>query len=427
MGTKTKQPRGFALGIAVAVAFVAAAFAIASAAAATASDQSAAAASSSLQSQIDSDNSQITILDQQIAGYQAQLQEIGADKKTLQAAIDSLDLQKNTLEAQEAVTQREINITQAQITEIGGEINDTQAQIAQDLAAIAANLRNIQRADDQSLFMQVIAAGNLADAWTDVNANLQVGEAVQNDMQALQAQETTLADSETASQQKQATLAAQQQSLASQQQSVAATAAQKSQLLTQTNAQESKYQQLLADAEAQIKSFTAFVQAAGGAGLVGNETICDSWGCYYNQRDSAWGSDALNGTQFTLANSGCLVASVAMVMTHYGYRTVTPVTINSNPSNFAVYYPAYLLDTIVVDGQTVTRTVAAIDTTLATGNPVIVGVHAYGGTHYVVLVSGSKGSYIMRDPYITDGNNITFAAHYSLASIFSVAKVVISS
>ena len=41
---------------------------------------------------------------------------------------------------------------------------------------------------------------------------------------------------------------------------------------------------------------------------------------------------------------------MAMVMTHYGYRDVTPVTINSNPENFAAYYPAYLLTTINVDG-----------------------------------------------------------------------------
>jgi hypothetical protein len=68
----------------------------------------------------------------------------------------------------------------------------------------------------------------------------------------------------------------------------------------------------------------------------------------------------------------------------------------------------------------------AIDATLATGNPVIVGINAYGGTHFVVLVSGSNGNYLMKDPYIVDGNNISFTANYSLKNIFSIAKVVIS-
>jgi hypothetical protein len=117
---------------------------------------------------------------------------------------------------------------------------------------------------------------------------------------------------------------------------------------------------------------------------------------------------------------------MAMVMTHYGYRKVTPVTINSNPANFATYYPAYLLYTIEVDGVSATRKSASIDATLATGNPIIVGINAYGGTHFVVLVSGSNGNYIMRDPYLENGKDVSFTAHYSLRSIFSITKVVIN-
>ena len=197
-------------------------------------------------------------------------------------------------------------------------------------------------------------------------------------------------------------------------------------MLVQTKAQESTYQKLLAAAQAQLASFSAFAQNAGGSKLLGNQTTCDSWGCYYNQRDTAWGSMPLNGTHYNLASDGCLVTAMAMVMTHYGYKDVTPVTINSNPSNFAAYYPAYLMITINVDGVSATRTSAAIDATLATGNPVIVGVHAYGGTHYVVLTSGSKGNYLMRDPYIPNGKDVSFTSKYSLRSIFGITKVTIS-
>jgi predicted double-glycine peptidase len=115
-----------------------------------------------------------------------------------------------------------------------------------------------------------------------------------------------------------------------------------------------------------------------------------------------------------------------MVMTHYGYKNVTPMTINSNPSNFATYYPAYLRYAIHADGVTATRVRTSIDPTLAAGDPVIVGVHAYGGTHFVVLVSGSNGNYIMRDPYISNGKDVSFSAHYSVASIYEINKVVIS-
>jgi multidrug efflux pump subunit AcrA (membrane-fusion protein) len=244
-------------------------------------------------------------------------------------------------------------------------------------------------------------------------------------MQDLQSQETQLSSTKTASQQQQEQLVSQQASLASQQQMLTTTVQSKSQLLAETSQKESTYEKLLAAAEAELQSFSAFTENAGGSGILGSETVCDAWGCYYNQRDAAWGNDKLNGTQYRLASDGCLVASMAMVLTHYGYRDVTPVTINSNPANFAAYYPAYLLTTIMVDGASATRKTAAIDATLASGNPVIVGLNAYGGTHFVVLVSGKAGNYIMRDPYIVNGKDISFSAHYTMREIFSVAKVIV--
>ena len=387
----------------------------------------AANSTSSLQSQIDANNVQIDTLNQQIATYQAELLKVGADKKTLQAAINSLDIQKSKVQAQVTATQRQITVTQLQIEQLGGQITDAQKTIATEQSALGAEFRSLQKADDQPLFMRVLASGSIVDAWSDINATLQAQNAIESKMELLQQQEGQLADSKTASLQKQQTLTAQQQSLASQQQSLVATVQSKSELLTETKSQEATYQKLLAAAQAELASFSAFAQNAGGSKLLAGQTNCDSWGCYYNQRDVAWGNDALNGTKYKLASDGCLITSMAMVLTHYGYKDVTPVTINSDPSNFAAYYPAYLLYTINVDGVSATRVKTTIDATLATGNPVIIGINAYGGTHYVVFVSGSNGNYIMRDPYVANGKDISFAANYSMKSIFAIAKVNIGS
>ncbi len=385
-----------------------------------------ATSSPSLQEQIDANNQQIANLNQEIATYQAQLKQIGADKKTLQQAINALDLQRSEVKAQVAATERQINTTQLQIQQLGGEITDTKATIATDQAAIGEELRSLQKAGAQPLFMRILSSANLVATWSDINATLQVQDAIQSGMQKLKTQESSLADSQAASKEKQQTLTSQKQSLASQQQSLISTEQSKSQLLAETKAQESNYQKLLAAAEAELKSFSTFAQNAGGSKLLTNQTNCDAWGCYYNQRDATWGNIPLNGTQYRLASDGCLVTSMAMVLTHYGYRDVTPVTINSNPDNFASYYPAYLLITITADGVTATRKTAAIDATLATGNPVVIGLKAYGGTHYVVFVSGSRGNYVMRDPYIANGKDISFSANYSLKNVFAIAKVVIN-
>jgi peptidoglycan hydrolase CwlO-like protein len=413
----------FAVFIAVAIAQD---LLVARAATATAGATGTATASSSLQAQIDTNNQQIANLNQQIATYQAELQQVGANKKTLQAAINSLDLQRSKVETQVAVTQRQITTTQLQIQQLGGEIVDTKQTIATDQVALGAYLRSLQKTENKPLIVELLSSGSLTQAWANINATLQMQEAVQNAMVALQTQEGDLASSQTASQQKQQSLSAQQQSLSAQQQSLVATEQSKSQLLTETKSQEATYEKLLAAAQAELASFSAFAQNAGGSKLLAGQTDCDAWGCYYNQRDAMWGNLALDGTDYKLASDGCLVTSMAMVMTHYGYKDVTPVTINSDPNNFAAYYPAYLLTTINVDGVSATRKSERIDATLATGNPVIVGLNAYGGTHYVVLVSGSKGNYLMRDPYIANGKDISFSANYSMKEIFSTARVVIS-
>lgn len=195
-------------------------------------------------------------------------------------------------------------------------------------------------------------------------------------------------------------------------------------LLAQTQGSEANYQRLLAQAKAQLAGFSRFTQNQGGAGLLSNQTVCDDWGCYYNQRDSQWGGQSLNGTQYTLASDGCLVTAMAMMMTHYGIKTL-PSDINANPSNFASYYPAYLLFTISANGKTADRVGTSIDAALNNGDPVVVGLNAMGGTHFVVLRSGSGGNYMMNDPYLENGNNISFNAHYSVNNIFEVHRVVI--
>jgi len=354
------------------------------------------------------------------------LQQIGADKKTLQSAISTLDIQRKKIQAQVSITQHQIDTTQVQIQQLGGQIVDTKNNISEDQQALMSYLQNIQRSDNRALIVEILTSGNLSQFWSDIESVLQVQKAVRERTESLKVHEKNLADTQASVQQKQNTLTVQKQSLASQQKSLTMTVQSKNQLLTQTKAQESNFQKLLAAAQKELDSYSAFTKNAGGAGLLPHQTICDAWGCYYNQRDALWGGNALNGTKYSLASDGCLVTAMAMVMTHYGYSAVTPLTINSNSSNFASYYPAFLLYTISAGGVSATRTAAAIDAVLGTGNPVVIGLHAYGGTHFVVLISGSKGNYVMRDPYLANGKDISFSAHYSLKGIYSISKVVVN-
>ncbi len=202
----------------------------------------------------------------------------------------------------------------------------------------------------------------------------------------------------------------------------------KQRLLSETQGSEANYARLLAQARAQLAGFSRFTQSQGGASLLGNQTACDDWGCYYNQRDSQWGGNALNGTEYTLASDGCLVTAMAMVYTHFGHRSVTPQTINSNSNNFASYYPAFLKKIIVADGITASRVYSSIDPELSAGRPVIVGISYDSGPiadHFVVLISGSGGSYQMNDPFAPNGHNISFTSRYTVGSIREIERISI--
>lgn len=201
----------------------------------------------------------------------------------------------------------------------------------------------------------------------------------------------------------------------------------KQELLAETQGSEANYQRILAETRAQLVAFSNFTKSQGGASILNNQTVCDDWGCYYNQRDSQWGNTALNNTQYTIASDGCLVTSMAMVYTHFGYKDVTPLSINAISSNFGGIPPALLRYNISANNVSSKRIGSSIDSELASGRPVIVGI-SYGGPipdHFVVLISGSNGNYKMNDPFTPSGHNIDFTSKYSVGSIVEIDRIEI--
>ncbi|HVA97197.1 MAG TPA: hypothetical protein VND99_06080 [Candidatus Acidoferrales bacterium] len=200
----------------------------------------------------------------------------------------------------------------------------------------------------------------------------------------------------------------------------------KQDLLTQTQGDEQTYESLLAQARAELAGFSRFTTSQGGSSLLSGQTSCDGWGCYYNQRDTQWGALAINGQSgYSMAGYGCLITSIAMVLSHMGHKDILPGDIAmSGGNNFAVD-TAMLAKSISVKGVSLSRVGVSLDDALSSG-PVIVGIYAYGGTHFVVIKSGSNGNYVMDDPYIPNGHDISFTDHYTLGSIFEEDKIVLN-
>lgn len=197
----------------------------------------------------------------------------------------------------------------------------------------------------------------------------------------------------------------------------------KQNLLTVTASDEKKYQKLLSDAKAQLAALHRFVSNNGGATILSNQTKCDSWGCYYNQRDSQWGNMGLGGSNYSVAEYGCLVNSVAMMATHAG-KSVKPSDIASNTYAFVPGY-GYLLHSFSVNGLNVTITSVSkdkLDDELKAGRSVIAGLFG-GPDHFIVIVKKDGDKYIMNDPFLENGSNRPLTDKYSVSDISSLRLV----
>ena len=204
--------------------------------------------------------------------------------------------------------------------------------------------------------------------------------------------------------------------------------AEKQRLLEVTKNDERKYQDLLKQAQAQKAAFSSFVSRFGGASILANQTKCDGWGCYYNQRDGQWGGQMIGASDSSMAGYGCLVTSMAMIANHYN-KSLTPGQIAASTSPFFGSTAYMLQGSWTANGVTMNRTrlsasLSIIDEELNAGRPVIIGI--YGGPdHFLVIKGKENGEYIMHDPFPENGANLKFTSKYPLSAITSVDRITV--
>jgi peptidoglycan hydrolase CwlO-like protein len=204
---------------------------------------------------------------------------------------------------------------------------------------------------------------------------------------------------------------------------------QKEVLITQTQGEEGKYQQLLAKIEQQKAELLNIDEL--GVGLSADDYekpsskyhASTSW--YYSQRDSRWASKII-ASNATISQYGCALTSVAMIMKYNGL-SITPITmldpkVASYTNNALIYWPSNIqgvklnTDIGTYHGNISSSNLSAkIDPFLKNDTPVIVRLQKTNtsGAHYVVVhTKTNDGKYIVHDPYW--GSNIYLDTSKSL-------------
>lgn len=219
----------------------------------------------------------------------------------------------------------------------------------------------------------------------------------------------------------QATLEEKRKLLEKQRRDLANQKAAQQQLLTITKNDEKTYQQLLANAQAEIAGLKNYSSSKGGGSLPPQNSP-DGW--YYSQRDERWSGFKIGGSNETVMNVGCLISSAAMIKKKFG-EDVNPVSIAANTSYFFINtaymlrpYPApsgYHYETAAYSGSKLDQKLAE--------NPVIVKL-ATGpyGTHFIVIKEKRDNQYIIHDPW--EGYDKNFTDYYSTGQIMNVSYLV---
>lgn len=355
--------------------------------------------------------------------------EVTAKIACLNGKLGQLSQAASTLKNQIAQFNAQISLTTLKITEtqdkidlLGGRINTLETSLTDLTNSFSARaVATYMMARGNEPIFLLLSANNVPDALAKFHYLEKIQSADYDLLIRLQTAQDNYKVSKQDSEDLQKQLQAQQNTLTSQK-------AAKAQLLSATRSDETKYQQLLASARTQLLAFQKFVVGQGGASILSNQTVCNDWGCYYNQRDANWGNRGLGSSSLSVAEYGCLVSSSAMVATHYK-KNLTPGDIAGNTSAFFSPDPgtALMWKDITVNGvrivrNSVTPTTASIDGELAAGRPVIVGLYS-GPAHFIVLKSGSNGNYVMNDPFMPNGHDVNFSSKYSTGVITDVETV----
>ncbi len=203
--------------------------------------------------------------------------------------------------------------------------------------------------------------------------------------------------------------------LNSQKQSLANQKVQKQKLLVDTQNDETTYQRIISQAQAQLSGFKSFVSSVGAGIISANQFGTGSDGSYYSQRDARWASQTIGYSPENILDVGCLLTSVAMVGKRYG-ANITPSDIASDSNRFFGYTAYMRLPWVGIAGRSyssISTDDSTITDELNSGNYVIVGVKgcSYGGSHFVVLTKKEGNDYIMHDPIY--GPDIKFSTYYS--------------
>jgi len=355
-------------------------------------------------------------LERQAAEYQTAINQKKGEIKTLNNQVYIYNAQINKLEIEINITEDDIEQTKLEILQLEYGIEETQGDINSQKDNLGKVIQTLAELDQTSQMEMILASDDFSDFFSQMTylENLQNG--VKEKVDNLKALKIILGDNKESEEQKKERLESFKQQLDNQKWSLAAQRNSQKALLNKTKGEESEYQRLLANIEAQKKSLLGDINRLMQQKAVELARLKElqekppsqywaSLNWYYSQNDPRWAKTTIGISNSTMENYGCAVTDVAMIFSYHN-NIVTPGQL-AKAQIFAwdlIYWPSRwgsLQCTNCPPPHNSSFDWFKLDREIGAGNPVIIYIQAVGrgGGHYVVVHhKTADGRYVVHDP-----------------------------
>jgi murein DD-endopeptidase MepM/ murein hydrolase activator NlpD len=208
-----------------------------------------------LQSQIDKITETKKQLELEIAEYEKQLKNIGAQAVSLKNTIKSLNatINKNALDIK--LTQSNIDATQLQIEQLADDIDKNIDKINKDIRAISLLINQISKYDDTSLIENLLTYKNLSEFWNEQQNIFLIQNQIREKILETKNTKTILENNKTSAEKKKVDLLKLKASLTDRKKLLDISKKEKNKLLADTKNSEATYKKMLAEKQALADSF----------------------------------------------------------------------------------------------------------------------------------------------------------------------------
>lgn len=364
--------------------------------------------------ELQDDAAYLRCTEDKIACWQGKVSEARTKSTTLQSTIDVLNGQINIQQWQVNQTQAEINSLEKQIIDLNDRLAGLDVSLDRLSEALVERVQEHYKRQTATPLGLLLISDSLNNFLAQRRYLQLAQEHLSENMQQAETQRLDYDVQKQLKEEKQAEIESKKAVLVQQQQQLTLQRGAEQKLLTQTKNDETRFQQLLSEAQAELASLKNFSTSKGG-GVLPPQNSPDGW--YFSQRDERWANNRIGGSSESILDVGCLISSAAMIKKKLG-EDVTPAGIAANSSYF-FSTTAYMLQPYPTPSGysyiNASYSQSRLDAELEK-NPVIIKLSAGPyGTHFIVMKEKKDGKYIMHDPW--EGYDKTFTDFYSFGQI----------